>query len=485
MTATLTASRTVPRSLTRVSGKVTGMTGLAEIADTLGRPLWPWQRQVARLLAARRDGRWRYGRVVCCTPRQSGKSLLALMVAVDRCLSVPGSVCFYSAQTRVDAVPRLRSLLRLLDESALERGEFLGFGRMATDSWVYKPFMRLGAERIDFANGSSLNVFAPLDRALHGGVADLVIMDEARFFSPIQGEALISAAVPMMATRDGQLLIVSTSGDDESSWYAAQIDAARRSITDPGSAVAIADYGIGADVPDAGLFDAVMAAHPAAGQPGGLRPEAVLTAFQTMRPNRFRHEFGNAWVPTGEGRLIPPDVWSALRVDPSEVPDPHTSPMGIGVDVARDRSGGTIVLAIGDVLEEVAPPGDLAPGTDWIAPAVLKLVQAWPGTTVAIDAQGPGSSLAVQLAVQVPNLVSAKTPEVTVACALLLDAVRDGRMRHVASTVLDAAAASASRRMIGDRFVFDRGNGGHALVAAALARHARDTVTEPEPPQIW
>jgi len=78
------------------------------------------------------------------------------------------------------------------------------------------------------------------------------------------------------------------------------------------------------------------------------------------------------------------------------------------------------------------------------------------------------------------------TRDLQVACAAFYDAVIDGTASHRPNVALDAAAAVACRRPIGQAWVWSRVDGGSALIAASLARWASARMpAEVEPSRIW
>jgi hypothetical protein len=78
---------------------------VAEIAEQLGTPFMPWQREVADV-AMELDpstGLLAYSEVDLTTPRQSGKTTLELAVLVHRCRTWARSRALYAAQSRIHA----------------------------------------------------------------------------------------------------------------------------------------------------------------------------------------------------------------------------------------------------------------------------------------------------------------------------------------------------------------------------------------------
>jgi hypothetical protein len=441
----------------------------------LGVELWAWQARAARVGLSRAAGRWRYPIVVVVVPRQSGKTLLMFVVCVDRALSTEGARVWYTAQSRMDAVLRWRDLVRMLRRSPLvEANAHRGW---ASGAWDYRVRGAAGAEEIEFRNGSTISVFAPAEDSLHGSVTDLVVLDEARFFAARHGDALIAAALPTQATRDGQIWIPSTAGGPESLFLARQVEIARAQLGDPHARVALVEYGIAPTVPDDGLLDAVWRAHPAAGQHGGPVYDALAVAAEHMPAWQFAHEYGNRWRTEADVRVLPSSAWSStLYLDPLP-----PGPVTFAADVPPDRSESTICACSGGVVEVV----DLVPASQ-VATRLLELAGSWAPTAIAIDAAGPAGTAAAELRPVFDRLVVTSTRDLQVACAAFYDAVLDGTCAHRPNVALDAAAANASKRPIGQAWVWSRVDGGSALIAASLARWVEQRApAEIEPSAVW
>jgi hypothetical protein len=408
-------------------------------------------------------------------PRQSGKTRLVQLVAIDRCLAIEGAQVWYTAQSRMDAVLRWRELVRLLRRSPLVEGNT----HRGWDSggWDYRVRGAAGAEEIEFANGAQLRVFAPAEDSLHGSVTDLVVLDEARFFDARHGDGLIAAALPTQATRDGQIWIPSTAGGPESRFLARQVEVARAALDDPHARVALVDYGIRAEVDDGELLREVWRAHPSAGLDGGPIYDALAVAADHMPAWQFAHEYGNRWRTDADVRVLPVDAWAASAYLDPLPPGPIT----FAADIPPDRSESPIVACSGGVVEVV----DLVPAAH-VATRLVELAAQWSPTAIAIDAAGPAGTVAEQLRPVYDRLVVSSTRDLQIACAAFYDAVLDGTGAHRPHLVLDTAAASAARRPIGQAWVWSRLDGGSALVAASLARWVSARVpAEVEPSRIW
>lgn len=453
---------------------------MAAVADQLGASLWPWQRATAEIALERAGDRWRYPVVTVCVPRQSGKTTLVGLLAFHRCMSQPDARVWYTAQSRMDAVGRFREFARMIRRSELielssgvrNPGEYV---------WDYRIRMSAGAEVIEFGNGSTLQVFAPAEDSLHGSVTDLVIFDEARFFDEAAGRDLMSAALPTMATRDGQLWIVSTGGGPESTFLAGELERSRAELGSPDTRRAHVEYGIGYDVADHELLDRVWEAHPAAGQPGGPVLDALVVAAGAMPPQQFAHEYGNRWRSADESRLIPLAAWE--RSLWQQLPD---GPVYLGADVASDRSSAAIVACVQGVVHVV----DYRPGVVWLADRVVELAAEHAADVVWIEPGGPAGAAALELDVRLgaqAHLCS--TREVTAACGSFEDGlvVDPPMIGHTPGDALDSAVSTATHRRVGQSWVWSRVESGPVLTAASLA-HGAYKAAQSAPdltPRIW
>jgi terminase large subunit-like protein len=449
-------------------------------ANLIGRPLWAWQRRIINVACELRpDGRFRYPVVVVSVPRQSGKTTLIATLCLARCLNIPDCQVWYTAQTRMDAVLRYREMVRLLRASSLVEARIGGFGIIHGD-YDFRIRGSTGNEAIEFSNGSAVRLFAPSEDSLHGSVTDLVGIDEARFFTERQGAALMAAALPTQATRNGQVWITSTAGGPESTFLAAQMELGLASLTEDGSRLAYAEYGIADDVPDDALLDAVIAAHPSAGLPGGPVTDALAVAFAQMPRWQFAHEFGNRWRTGSRQSAIPVEVWDEQAA--ASLPTDQAV-LTFGADVALNRESAVIVACSGNVLEVV----DQRPGAGWLPGRLRELVERWEPTRVAIHGGGPAGTVAELLRPSMPVLTATTERQLAAACGLFYDAVVDRSLFHVPDPVLDGSVRQAVKRTHGQTWVWSRVQSGPAIVAASLAYWAcvQPAAEDVEASAIW
>ena len=77
---------------------------MGRFARAIGRPLMPWQQEVAdTALEVGDNGLFAYKLVIVTVPRQSGKTTLDGAVLEHRALTVPRARCWFTMQTGKDA----------------------------------------------------------------------------------------------------------------------------------------------------------------------------------------------------------------------------------------------------------------------------------------------------------------------------------------------------------------------------------------------
>jgi hypothetical protein len=156
---------------------------IARVARLLGKPLMPWQSQVA------------YG--------ATEKTALVGPVQIHRIMTRPNISAFFTAQTGQDAGERMKDLLRLVSGSPIAP--------------LFKTTLAAGKQGVSLANRSFLRTFANPDN-LHGTTPHLVTLDEIWKHNDVRGAEFMGAIGPAQATLEGesQLWMISTMGTSRS-----------------------------------------------------------------------------------------------------------------------------------------------------------------------------------------------------------------------------------------------------------------------------
>lgn len=448
---------TRPRFATpRTKGASTYGPKVGQLAAVLGHRFMPSQQLLVDRALEHRGGTLLHRLVVGSAGRRSGKTESALTAITWRCLSIPGTQAFMTAQTRYDAV---RTLLRF--------GERLMASPVAPLCHITRG---AGMERVSFGNGSVLWVYSPLPDALHGRDVDVLLLDEPWTLTEQRGAELIAASVPAMATRAmPQLWLTSAAGTAESSWWESMMASARRSGV-------LVDYGLAADVEP--TVANVARSHPAVGHT--IAPEVIAQALETMPRDEWVRAFGNR-ATAATRSLFPAESWSRGA---SSEPLPKGAPFAVGLDVDADRSRAAVFSAhqLPDktiVVNRVR----VADGVAWVVPLLRKLVDGIDGQgrgqdllAVAGEANGPAAPLLEALereriadrrtdASPAGRLVRLTGLGWASACAALFDRVVDGSLRHRGDDLLDAAVAVAAAHRGRDSMSWSRSSSAGSICA--------------------
>lgn len=449
------------------------------MASYMGGALMPWQKQVAAVgmeLDPRVPGAFRYDTVVVSVPRQSGKSYLLRAIMADRIMSYNRHEVVMTAQTGKDAKKRWSQLIDSL--KADKKPSY--FNVRKSQGTEYLEYLK---------RGSRLSPFAPTPKSVHGDSLHLVTVDEAWSFDADSGAALEAAIEPTQLTiLDSQIWIVSTRGTSKSAYLNTLIERGRQAVNDPTSRLAYFEWSADEELAEKDPYgEKTLAFHPAMGHTQTY--EKILSLAKPGIPgalSNWRRSILNLDTPLENEALIDLALWDSLTAEqPLEPPPP--SEVSIGVDIALDRSGASIVAAW------ITNDGDLAlslimsgPGVDWIAPTVRRLSSAgykWIGA----DASGPMATTATDITNAGTALEIIKTKEYALATQLLLDRIRDGRLVHDgASQLYTAWTQAACRPMYGVMALDASRSAGpiDALRAAAVAVHGAG-IYVPDPVQLY
>jgi phage terminase large subunit-like protein len=275
-------ARSVPRSgvparwATKRTRRTTYGRKVAEVATALGLELLPWQRQVLDVALEHRRGQLAYRDVVVSVPRQSGKSVLMLMVIIHRLLaSHCSAVC--GAQSRLEARQKM-----LLDRWPMIRGSSLSKLFAVSRATGQESLFALGG------TGSRCRVISSDATAAHGQTASLGVLDEAWSLDEVAEQA----TRPSLVTKsNGQLWIASTAGTAKSLWWRDKVQTGREAAeTGRTSGLCYFEWSAepGADLTDPAVLRSF---HPAIGKTIAL--ETILSDIAAMSPAEAARAYGN------------------------------------------------------------------------------------------------------------------------------------------------------------------------------------------------
>lgn len=429
----------------------------AKIARLLGMPPMPWQREALEV-AGEYDpetGVPFYHEVVLLVMRQQGKTTSELAATVDRFVSWPSRQwCVYSAQTGADARKKiLKDWAPTIEQSP--------FGPMVKPrreggrgGQVIKSN---GHEAIEWAeNGSFVETMASLEASGHGFSIQFGLVDEAWKDHDERREAALRPA--MLTVPDSQLWVVSTAGNDDSTYLKRKVEAGREAAeADEGSGICYIEYSV-PEEEDPFDLDVMLCYMPALCPTPGpcdcsdewrhtVTHESLAAEQSGMDADEYRRAFGNQFVTGSLGSPIPGELWD-------QVQDPTASPTGrlqVALDVAEDRTSGAIAAA-GDGMVELI---DHRPGTGWMVEAAKALHGNWKAEIV-IDGSGPAVPVADDLEDVGVSVTRMSNAGVVAACGRMYDAIADRKVKFRPSAEMDDAVHGLAKRTAGDRFMWSR-----------------------------
>lgn len=450
----------VPAYSTRIDPDRPNLLGrVAEVAEQLGTPLMPWQRDfVALSTQMDDDGQFLRDTALATVPRQSGKTVVVMALLVQRLLDNPEFYGAFISNSRISAANRLKDIGSVVVRSGLDPGA--------------KATMGVGNERLLLSNGSRLEVHTP--NTIHGESVDIACIDEA-WNCP---ESTLDGVVPAMAARPhSQMFLISTQGTLADSHLLNRFCDLGRS--DPEGSIAYLEYSMpdGADLFDEEQWPGWM---PALGHTVTVRK--VAQGMAQLDAGQARRAYGNIATAT-EGEVIPAEWWEATSADA-----PIPSEIVVAVDASAAGASVAACYRLDGRWHVVPLLWTEKPDANWLVVSVEELRRYRP-SVIAVD---PGSVAGPALAglqgladKWVVPLRKFTARDRAQADQWLFEGLRDGRVSHSSLPALEDAVRDAVTKPTGDgSWVFDRKRSlsdVSPLVACSLAAYAAQEAEALEP----
>jgi hypothetical protein len=354
---------------------------------------------------------------------------------------------------------------------------------------VKRTWRGTGQQMIEMRNGGVIWYRTRTSGGLRGvDNVDRVVVDEAQHATE---EHVASISPTLLANPNPQLNAIGSGGiAGKSRWWWRQ---RRRALAaNPGRFGYVGHTAerleLGADgkvvqhpvdVNDRRLW---AAANPAiaAGRGGGMA--FLEEQLQRLGPALFGREHLGVWDPDlvddATGSVFGPGLWAAIC-------SPHLAQPSTGlwfaVDVNPERTRTAIAVAGGGgtcgLVDERA-------GTAWAVDELVRLAREH-SAPIVVGARGPAASLILPLEQARVRVVPVAGTDLPVACSWFHDAVIARTVQVRRHAVLDAAAASLTKRLMpgSDSFVWDRRSGDVcSIVALTLAAWKAQTAPAPDAP---
>ena len=399
---------------------------IAALADVLGLSLMPWQRYVADV-AFELDGAGglRYREVNLTVPRQCGKSVFVLVVALHRMLVLGGvQRVTYAAQDVVGASRTWRTQLwPLVERSGLVEHEGLKLRRSLSDTGI------------SCRNGSELSVLTSAPTSGHGTTTGLSVIDEA--MSLVNNEREQALLPALRTVPNAQMWVVSTAGDDRSIYLYNKVRRGRERCT-KNVVSQVAYFEWGADEKDDWTDRDVWGrAVPALGHTVSLL--SLEHEFETMEPAEFRRACLNQWPVRSSDPVIAWPVWERAC---SEVVVPDGD-LVLAVDAPPDRSSACLVVCGANGVVEVVAQRK---GIDWVLDDIRGLHDRHGFTRIVGSRSSPVSAFLDSLCSYGLPVEQVNWHWMADACGKFADDVESGGVRLRSDARLDDAMVGAVRK---------------------------------------
>lgn len=414
--------------------------------------------------------------IICA--RQNMKTGFFKMVALGKAFILDRNLVVWSAHEFSTAQEAFRDLTQLIESTP-----FL-------DARVKKITYGNGEEAIELKGGRRIKFKARTKTGGRGLTGDDVVLDEGFALTPTHMGALL----PTLSARpDPQVLYGSSAGlissdvlrgirnrgrvGDKRLVYM-EFCAPLGGCEDEGCLHQLEAQGCALD--DEANW---LKANPALGR--RITVEYVRDERRALPPEEFARERLGWWDEAGTtDAAFGAGRWEACGgLKPEGV-----SPAFLGVAATLDMTHCAVTAAglDGDVVH--VKPLQHGPGSNWV---VQRVADLWGrlNTPVVIDGYGPAAPLIPDLEALGVEVIVANTKDVLDSCAVMLNLVRERKLRHGNYPELDMAVKGAVRREVRDRWAWGRKQSTSdvstleaATLAAWQASLPLEEVTPPAPP---
>lgn len=423
-----------------------------------GKTLKPQQWKLAEVCNAYDDAAERplHKFISTLMPRRSAKSTSLLALALGRCYHRPGYLVGYTVCTtglkardrfHKDIRPPLERILRAWDD---EHGK---------ESRPFEIRKSGGSERIEFANGSILQVLPPEGDKFRSDAYDMIILDEAGEATPEMGADLLDGCLATLDTRPhGQFIIAGTAGDYREGnllWDALEdgrqgllrTGIIEYSAPDHTSDAELAAWEPTDEHPHGNVKQLVLDSHPGIGT---LTTLDDIELNHHKRPAATAREYlGIFGIAGAVGGLVDVEKFGHLKIDTPMPPRPPAKAV-FGIAVHPNQKSAAIVAAWRAKGKARLLVVDHRPGTQWLAEKAGKLSRKY-SLPIAHDSNGPVLVEVDLLARQrpKPRLLKQSFGDVKTSAALIVKEIELGNVEHWGQESLNEAARLATKRRVG------------------------------------
>lgn len=450
-----------------------------EVAALAGLELDFWQQQaLVTLCSVRADGKWACFEFLEAVARQNGKGAILEARVLAGLFLFDEKLMLWSAhqyKTSMEAFRRVDELLRKMGRSINQN--LIAIDDEDADGNPYTIMIKVhntngeeSFERLD--TRQRLKFVARSKGSGRGFTGDLIIIDEAMFYTAAQHAALLFA---LSARPNPQIIYTSTppldgdTGEQLFDLRSRAEDMLKYPSVAAEEALAVRIWGLAGDLAHLDRLDLddprlIQAANPALNI--RVTMETCRRERRSLRANgglEYARERGGIWpLPRMvAGGVIDPEMWEKIQ-------DPESRRAGdvaLGVNIAPDRSYASIAL-YGPGQDGTGHARLIVrkAGTKWIVPKLVELRKELDPITVAMNT---ATFESLETALKAERFVEPETPsdpcrgelmvlnatDSATACGHIIDAVRDVTFRVLPDTehpeVLNDPVLAAKTRRVG------------------------------------
>lgn len=469
-----------------------------------------WQEEsVTHMLGVGDDGRWACPEYCEFVARQNGKgSILEIRTLFGFFLLGEKEIVWSAHQydTSMKAFKRLKGLIKKLGRQVGDNESLV-----VVDGILVKISGSHGQEgftRLD--TGAEIQFVARHAGTSRGFTGDLLIVDEAFAFNDEQQEAMIPTLSARSMEIPGPQVIFTSSPPLKSDPTIVVFRHKKQSDAGDVDGLCFRDWGLAGDLENLDGIDLSdrelwYRTNPALGR-------RISESFVEKREFKRFSERGFARERLGIWPAPPEDAAQIINFeDWRNLTDPESAAgadVAFAVDITPDRRWASIATYGVRAVDGLghAEVVDHREGTDWIVARLLELKSRWNPVAFTLDTKGPAGSLLIELddaGIRLPrkaedgkrveprrgDLIIPTAQDYAGACGGLVDAITQGKLRHLGQVHLNSAVGGVSKRPLGDSYAWGRKTSTAniaPLVAITLARWAYlariNALAAPAPP---
>ena len=410
-------------------------------------------------------------------PKKNGKSTLLAALALHHLASTPNAMCPVAAASREQA-------MWIFDQA---RGFVQRSVELQAQVRVLRGYREIRRRHPDAPDNPKemfglVKVLAADEDTADGVIPTLALVDELHRHKKPELYAVFRDG---LGPRDGQMITISTAGDDEESPLGQMRQAAYAlpGMTRDGahryvrsSDFVLHEWALDAEE-DRADMDVVKRANPASWQ----TPAELMRRYSSpsMKPWQWARFACGVWV-FGEQGAISEREWRGCEDASATVGDGSTGVV-VGVDLGWrwDTTAVVPVLAaadggfvVGDVSIVVPPQDGSATAYETIWHVVADLAERFSHPTFVIDPEAGGEQLGQQIENELDAEVvthSQKAVPMALAAQRLSEAISGRKLRHRGDSALSRHVSAAAARPVGEGWRLVKPKRSGAAIDAAIA----------------